>query len=353
MHSSHITNLDIIKVIAAFFIVFHHFQQCTGLVTGGINFYGGNYDWSLMVELFFMISGYLAVRNMKKNGEMTAKDLARKYVGYVVLAFPSILSCLAVEYALYRASGGAYGHTYDIFKTIRSFLLIDNGFYYSGKSINNPTWFISMLLIYQIMFYAAGRVNHMLGGGKMPYIIFAVFVLYFVLGYGLKFLSDMYYLPFFNFQVYRGAAPFFCGCMLFYLFEFTAEKRWVLRVILMTAMVWRISTVGFDMFVSVYMLFPLLIDLAVNTRGLTGKVFRDMSGVSMNMFLWHMPFIDCLFVYVFAVNADITVETMIILSAAVFVFSIVWTKIYSVPLNKYIKRIFEDRAKKVKEDISK
>ena len=51
--------LDIIKVIATIIIVFHHYQQVTGVIFDGINFYGGKFPFGYVVELFFIISGYV------------------------------------------------------------------------------------------------------------------------------------------------------------------------------------------------------------------------------------------------------------------------------------------------------
>jgi len=52
-------NLDLLKVIATIFILFHHYQQyICGSFTNGLNFYGGIYNFGYMVELFFILSGY-------------------------------------------------------------------------------------------------------------------------------------------------------------------------------------------------------------------------------------------------------------------------------------------------------
>ena len=54
--------LDMLKVFATIFIVFHHYQQDGQGITGQtlhsvINFYGGTFGFEYMVELFFLISG--------------------------------------------------------------------------------------------------------------------------------------------------------------------------------------------------------------------------------------------------------------------------------------------------------
>ena len=51
--------LDALKVAATIIIIFHHYQQLTNSsFSAGINYYGGWFYFGMMVELFFLISGY-------------------------------------------------------------------------------------------------------------------------------------------------------------------------------------------------------------------------------------------------------------------------------------------------------
>lgn len=65
-------SLDVIKIIATILIVFHHYQQVTGTKFQLMNFYDGNFQFGFIVELFFIISGYLTFKYIKKieNGEL-------------------------------------------------------------------------------------------------------------------------------------------------------------------------------------------------------------------------------------------------------------------------------------------
>lgn len=60
-------NLDLIKIICALLIVFHHYQQLSGARFDYINFYGGRFVFGFLVELFFIISGFVCM--------MTDKDI--------------------------------------------------------------------------------------------------------------------------------------------------------------------------------------------------------------------------------------------------------------------------------------
>lgn len=60
-------SLDFIKIIATIIIVFHHYQQVTGVIFDrGINFYNGIFYFGYVVELFFIISGYLMFDYIEK-----------------------------------------------------------------------------------------------------------------------------------------------------------------------------------------------------------------------------------------------------------------------------------------------
>ena len=52
--------LDILKIAATVLIVFHHYQQVYSVYFDrGINFFGGTFYFGYVVELFFVISGFV------------------------------------------------------------------------------------------------------------------------------------------------------------------------------------------------------------------------------------------------------------------------------------------------------
>lgn len=54
-----IYGFDLLKIISATLIVFHHYQQLFSIRFEHINFFGGFTSFGILVELFFMISGFL------------------------------------------------------------------------------------------------------------------------------------------------------------------------------------------------------------------------------------------------------------------------------------------------------
>ena len=58
---------DIIKIICTVCILFHHYQQLTGtFFYRGLNFYGGRFYFGYLVELFFIMSGWVMVSYIEK-----------------------------------------------------------------------------------------------------------------------------------------------------------------------------------------------------------------------------------------------------------------------------------------------
>lgn len=58
---ANVDGLDLIKAVSITLIVFHHYQQSFSSTFNGVNFYGGSFYFGFIVELFFMISGFVAV----------------------------------------------------------------------------------------------------------------------------------------------------------------------------------------------------------------------------------------------------------------------------------------------------
>lgn len=75
--------IDFIKVVSINCIILMHFQQFTGSEYNLINFYGGKYDFSMLVELLFIISGYFSlgyIERLRENGKYVKMIVKKVYV---------------------------------------------------------------------------------------------------------------------------------------------------------------------------------------------------------------------------------------------------------------------------------
>ena len=67
METKRKNGLDILRIIATVLIIFHHYQQAVGDFQGSrISFYSGRFYFGYIVELFFVMSGFLAFHYAEK-----------------------------------------------------------------------------------------------------------------------------------------------------------------------------------------------------------------------------------------------------------------------------------------------
>lgn len=76
--------LDVVKIFAVWIIMLHHFQQVFDVKFPYVNFYGGTFNCGYLVELFFMISGFLAIYS----SECHPRHLCRDFFASSFTAFP-------------------------------------------------------------------------------------------------------------------------------------------------------------------------------------------------------------------------------------------------------------------------
>lgn len=144
MNKQRIYTLDAIKLIASIFIIFHHYQYIRGIsFSNGINFYGGKIYVGYLVELFFMISGFVCEIKFEQNSKTTLKTfIGKRAVRIYPMAVMSICFYAFAVYS-YRAIVGSWynGEVIGIWKLLSSMLLVSQGgcIKLDGASVNNPT----------------------------------------------------------------------------------------------------------------------------------------------------------------------------------------------------------------------
>ena len=159
--------LDFLKILATIIIVFHHFQQTTGITyEGTVNFYYGKFYFGYVVELFFVLSGFFMLRYIKKiqNGlSFQEFYLKRAFRLLPLVACSAIVYevLLEVYHFLYRTSW--FDVEVTLFGVLTTSLGIQSGWAFSNPSVNNPVWYISVLLLCYAVFYLLTRFH-----GKTP-----------------------------------------------------------------------------------------------------------------------------------------------------------------------------------------
>lgn len=149
-------SLDFIKILATVFIVFHHYQQVIGVYFDkGINFYNGKFYFGYMVELFFVLSGYFMYSYIEKiqKGVTFRKFFLKRFLRLFPLMMLGAISYevfLAIYQNMYQSSWFDIQTT--LWGTIIASLGIQDGWALPNPCVNNPTWYISVLLLCYIIF---------------------------------------------------------------------------------------------------------------------------------------------------------------------------------------------------------
>ena len=204
-------SLDFLKILATICIIFHHYQQVTGASFDHfINFWNGKFYFGYIVELFFVLSGYFMFSYIEKiEGGLSFPQFYLKR--FLRLAPMLLIGAVAYEILLV-----SYHHIYmsswmDITASFWGIIIdalgIQEGWVLPNPCVNNPTWYISVLLLCYILFYFIVYLSHRICIPKEYLFIFMIF-----LGMGIQ--TYAINLPFLNGSSARGFYAFFFGILL-------------------------------------------------------------------------------------------------------------------------------------------
>lgn len=203
-------SLDVLRIAATILIVFHHYQQITGAYfEGRINFWNGRFYFGYVVEFFFLLSGLFMYRYMEKiDGGLGFKDF---YLPRAVRLLPLVfISGITYEVflAIYKSvcSGDWFGVSVTFWGVIINALGIQDGWVFPNPMVNNPTWYISVLLLCYLVFF---MVTYWAKRWNVPRVYFYVFLI--LLGCGAQTYSIN--IPFLNASSSRGYYAFFFGLL--------------------------------------------------------------------------------------------------------------------------------------------
>ena len=204
-------SLDVLRIIATILIVFHHYGQVTGLyLEGHINYWNGRFYFGYVVEFFFLLSGYFMYRYIGKitNGLTFKKFFLPRALRLLPLVFISGVTYEVLLGVYQKICGGDwFGVSITVWGVIINALGVQDGWVFANPMVNNPTWYISVLLLCYIVFYL---LTYLGKRWQIPHTYLFVFMVLLGCGaqtYGLN-------LPFLNGSSCRGYYAFFFGVLL-------------------------------------------------------------------------------------------------------------------------------------------
>lgn len=326
--------LDIFKIFSAILIVFHHFQQATELRFNYLNFYNGAFNFGYLVELFFIISGFLLLNSI--NNRFDSKSFLKKLLRLFPMA---IIACgfdLIVGIIQYNNLNFYPSEAFEQpLIIISSFLLLFRGIpFLSTIGINNPAWYLCVLIQCYFMFYLISFLPKKI----KRFIPFIIIIIMF------SFLKVFNFLPDFMQDSSRGYIAFFIGCLLFEIKDYMSFK---LKFIISFLAI----LIGFVMLVLIrnyyywpllLLIYPGMILFASCFDKTNNKIVSFACGVSFDVYLFHGPIIN-LFILLKKMNIlnyDYSFFSMIILTILIIVFSVLMYILCEKNINKLINKIF-------------
>lgn len=341
--------IDFLKIIATTFIVFHHFQQVTNTQFERFNFDGGNLYFGYLVEFFFIISGYLMALSKERKKRTNTEDFLLR----IERLFPMILIinivCLLAT-GIYKICLGEWwlGVPHGIWNLFLSFsLLFQGGPFGDQMGLNNPTWYVCVLLECYILYYL---ICKLFPKKNLVRLISYCFIILFAAGmytYNVNF-------PFFTQQSTRGYAAFFIGVILYHMLQYFPKK--VIHIpsllLLLTITIsyficpelidnqWAIAT--FLFFPSAYV---FCMSNSTIQKILSFFPFLENGGkASFHVYLWHTPvfLIGDLIIRLCNVTMKYTIGTMLLTALCLWILGIVSYHFIEKPVNKAIASKHED-----------
>lgn len=199
---------------------------------------------------------------------------------------------LYIYYALYTqgTEGAWFGVTITFWGTIIDMLGIQDGWVFPNPQVNNPTWYISVLILCYVVFFLCAWIAKK---KHIPVEYLLVFVI--MLGCGIQTYGIS--LPFLNYSAARGYCSFFAGVMLANVLNRYTLRPWGVLIALFNVVVipylivnknaWFASGMSY---VLCFVLYPSLIIL-FQTKPIkklfSSKIWGTWGRISFDVFMWH------------------------------------------------------------------
>ncbi|WP_090167077.1 acyltransferase family protein [Pseudobutyrivibrio sp. 49] len=316
---------------------------------GKINFFNGKFYFGLVVELFFILSGYFMYDYIKKieEGYPFPKFYVKRLVRFFPLLFISA-ACYEVilnwfeQVFLYKWSDISIS----LWGLIITSLGIQAGWSLDNPVINNPTWYISVLMLCYVIFYfliyIAKRLNL-----KVEYL----FIVMIFIGMGIRDFGLN--LPFLNASSCRGYYAFFFGVLFA---EFLRKHKITKKETLICGLVPIILTLlivyteclmvkGID-YVMTFVYYPALIIFCKYGIGniLNHPFIGLMGKISFDVFIWHHPVNMFMIIAIYRFNIPCNIyrfRTMLIYALICWVVGTISYICIDKPIAGLIKRKFK------------
>ena len=252
-----------------------------------------NYGF-LLVELFFIISGYLFYISYNNKIKNNKKDfntfIKQRYVRLIPLAALTSIIMFVLEnvhYKLYK--------TYWIFtcNSIVDLIYQVTGIQHwtkiQGPSLNNAIWYISVLLLCYIIYFFVTKLEKRMG--NLIYI-YCIVIFTILMTYGIN-------IPFFNYYTLRGLLSFGIGIIIGIVVQNNDIKKLsnisviILAITIGLTLIFKKEIMGYLPLYLNFVIYPCLLIIVLRIDFLLEKIdikFTELlANISFGIYLWNLP----------------------------------------------------------------
>jgi len=345
--------LDFVRFIAGIGIVFHHYQQLTGLSfgNGNLNFWGGQFNFGYLVEFFFVLSGFLQHRNIEKirKKESTFKDfIIRKIIRLIPMLAISTIVMTVLMFIYHRIIGQIWmGMEIGVWDLLVNIAGLSTGWGMDVTVINSPTWYISILLLCYVVFYVMIWVSERIGTDDVYLSIIMVIC---SIGLNRSEVDSLFLNPYST----RGMYSFFAGVILGTATSraLTGKRTVVMAiltdVILTLMIIFRFSYISDGLgYILACLYFPMIIIIFSYSKvsGLfEHNLWKIIGGMTYDLYVWHIPILVLLNIIEFVMIKGQIQRSFLTMAGYTILSIIVSTVIYfelHMRIEKHLIRCYE------------
>ena len=345
MEKARNNSLDFLKIIATILIVFHHYQQALNVEFTQINFFGGKFYFGYLVELFFLISGFLMFNYIEKikqglNFESFFINRVKRFLPLVAIA-AILYECLIYFY--FRIFGEKFlEQGLNFFGTIISILGIQAGWSFENPMINNPMWYISVLILCYILFYISTKISIL----KKINCVYLYVILVFL---GLSIQKNNTNLAFLTYYTARGYYSFFFGVLFSIYFNNYKIRKFVkiLSIFLVIFITYSIvahysiveKNINYTLTFIYYPALIIIFNIDIIKKIYSSKLITKLAETSFNVYVWHVGAILIFIIVNKGCNLNInfsSYKVMIVFTILLYIFGTISYYLIEKPLEKLI-----------------
>ena len=328
--------ISFLKIVGIVIIFFHHYQQVTGLrFKNIINFHGGGVYFGYIVELFFIISGFLTYKyiDIILNNNINFKDFyLKKYFKF----YPHIIISIIVYLTLNLFHRFKYGN-YDFISSINLFdffissLGVQQWGMFENPGYNNPMYYVSILMFCYILFYFLCYISNRIKINVNYFFLLLILFGQYILKQKINFL-------FLNSSLYRGYSAFFIGILIAGLNNLKVRKSLILILIAIFIYIFVCPKKQYYLFT--FIAFPLTVlyfakYIFRNTIFCNVVIFLDK--YTFYTFVWHSIYLLLYKLLLLPSNGYLMIISLILC----WMIGIIYYHLIGISVNKLIFGVFD------------